>query len=77
MRTQSMIHLNEIRGDLMCMKNKMPDTPMPAPAPTVQTDDATTTTGEEWFAKKRKGKRGYESTILSAAPTGTKNTLGG
>lgn len=55
----------------------MPDTPMPAPAPTVQTDDATTTTGEEWNAKKRKGKRGYESTILSAAPTGTKNTLGG
>lgn len=61
----------------MCMKNKMPDTPMPAPAPTVQTDDATTTTGEEWYAKKRKGKRGYESTILSTAPTGTKNTLGG
>lgn len=61
----------------MCMKNKMPDTPMPAPAPTVQTDDATTMTGEDWYAKKRKGKRGYESTILSAAPTGTKNTLGG
>lgn len=62
----------------MCMKNEMPDTPMPAPAPTVQTDDATTTTGEEWYsAKKRKGKRGYESTILSTATTGTKNTLGG
>ena len=62
----------------MCMKNKMPDTPMPAPAPTVQTDDATTTTGEEWYsAKKRKGKRGYESTILSTATAGTKNTLGG
>lgn len=56
----------------------MPDTPMPAPAPTVQTDDATTTTGEEWYsAKKRKGKRGYESTILSTATAGTKNTLGG
>lgn len=56
----------------------MPDTPMPAPAPTVQTDDAATTTGEEWYsAKKRKGKRGYESTILSTATTGTKNTLGG
>lgn len=56
----------------------MPDTPMPAPAPapTVQTDDATTMTGEDWYAKKRKGKRGYESTILSTA-TGTKNTLGG
>ena len=42
----------------MCMlRNKVPDTPTPAPAPTVQTDDATTTTGEEWFAKKRKAKR--------------------
>lgn len=59
----------------------MPNTPMPAPAPapapTVQTDDATTMTGEDWYAKKRKGKRGYESTILSTATTGTKNTLGG
>ena len=63
----------------MCMlRNKVPDTPTPAPAPTVQTDDATTTaTGEEWFAKKRKGKKGFDSTILSTATTGTKNTLGG
>ncbi len=59
------------------MKNKIPDTPMPAPAPTVQTDDATTTTGEEWYSKKRKNKKGFDSTILSAAPTGTKTTLGG
>ena len=63
------------------MKNKMPNTPMPntpmpAPAPTVQTDDATTTTGEDWYAKKKKGKKGFESTILSTA-TGTKTTLGG
>lgn len=37
------------------LRNKVPDTPTPAPAPTVQTDDATTTTtGEEWFAKKTK-----------------------
>nr|DAQ08983.1 MAG TPA: hypothetical protein [Caudoviricetes sp.] len=63
----------------MCMKNKMPNTPMPAPAPapTVQTDDATKAVGEEWFSKKRKNKKGFDSTILSAAPTGTKNTLGG
>ena len=60
----------------MCMKNKMPNTPMPAPAPTVQTDDATKVTGEEWFSKKKKNKKGFESTILSTA-TGTKNTLGG
>lgn len=59
------------------LRNKVPDTPTPAPAPTVQTDDATTTTGEEWFAKKRKGKKGFDSTILSIATTGTKNTLGG
>ena len=59
------------------MKNNVPNTPIPAPAPTVQTDDATTMTIEDWYAKKRKGKRGYESTILSAAPTGTKTTLGG
>ncbi len=59
------------------MKNKIPDTPMPAPAPTVQTDDATTTTGEEWYSKKRKNKKGFDSTILSATPTGTKTTLGG
>lgn len=59
------------------LRNKVPDTPTPAPAPTVQTDDATTTTGEEWFAKKRKGKKGFDSTILSTATTGTKNTLGG
>lgn len=57
----------------------MPNTPMPmpAPAPTVQTDDATKVTGEEWFAKKRKNKKGFDSTILSTAPAGTKNTLGG
>jgi len=42
------------------MKNKMPNTPMPAPAPTVQTDDATTTTGEDWYAKKKKGKKGLK-----------------
>lgn len=56
----------------------MPDTPMPAPAPapTVQTDDATKVTGEEWFSKKKKNKKGFDSTILSTA-TGTKNTLGG
>lgn len=58
------------------MKNKIPDTPTPAPAPTVQTDDATTTTGEEWYSKKRKNKKGFDSTILSTA-TGTKTTLGG
>lgn len=55
----------------------MPNTPMPAPAPTVQTDDATKVIGEEWFAKKRKNKKGFDSTILSTAPAGTKNTLGG
>ena len=61
----------------MCMKNKIPNTPMPAPAPTVQTDDATKVTGEEWFSKKKKNKKGFDSTILSTAPAGTKNTLGG
>lgn len=55
----------------------MPNTPMPAPAPTVQTDDATKAVGEEWFSKKRKNKKGFDSTILSAAQSGTKNTLGG
>lgn len=57
----------------------MPNTPLPlpAPAPTVQTDDATKVTGEEWFSKKKKNKKGFDSTILSTAPAGTKNTLGG
>lgn len=61
------------------MKNRLPNTPLPAPAPapTVQTDDATKVTGEEWFSKKKKNKKGFDSTILSTAPAGTKNTLGG
>lgn len=62
----------------MCMKNASANYTPPAPAPTVQTDAMSKTTGDEMAETKRKFKRGFESTILGpTAQGGQKSILGG
>lgn len=49
----------------------------PAPAPTVQTDAMSRTTGDEMAEQRRKFKKGFESTILGPTTGGQKSILGG
>lgn len=49
----------------------------PAPAPVVQTDAMSRTTGDEMAEQRRKFKKGFESTILGPSTNGQKSILGG
>ena len=62
----------------MCMKGASANYTPPAPAPTVQTDAMSKTTGDEMAEQRRKFKKGFESTILGpTAQSGQKSILGG
>lgn len=61
----------------MCMKGASANYTPPAPAPVVQTDAMSRTTGDEMAEQRRKFKKGFESTILGPSTNGQKSILGG
>ena len=61
----------------MCMKGASANYTPPAPAPVVQTDAMSRTTGDEMAEQRRKFKKGFESTILGPTGSGQKSILGG